>query len=129
MATNEEQIKQLVERWAEAVRNKDMEGILAQHSADMVMYDVPKPFKSVGIDAYRKTWDTFYRFTKLGVFDIQTLDIVAGDDVAFCYAEMKCADNSDGKGFAELDFRLTVGLRKVDGEWVVVHEHHSVPSE
>jgi hypothetical protein len=29
----------------------------------------------------------------------------------------------------ELDFRLTMGLKKIAGEWVVVHEHHSVPAE
>jgi ketosteroid isomerase-like protein len=27
-----------------------------------------------------------------------------------------------------LDFRLTVGLRKIDGRWVITHEHHSVPA-
>jgi ketosteroid isomerase-like protein len=29
----------------------------------------------------------------------------------------------------DLDFRLTVGLRKIDCQWTIVHEHHSVPSE
>jgi ketosteroid isomerase-like protein len=24
--------------------------------------------------------------------------------------------------------RLTVGLRRIGGRWVVVHEHHSVPA-
>ena len=25
-------------------------------------------------------------------------------------------------------FRLTIGLRNIDGDWRIVHEHHSVPS-
>jgi hypothetical protein len=25
-------------------------------------------------------------------------------------------------------FRLTVGLHKVDGNWRITHEHHSVPA-
>jgi ketosteroid isomerase-like protein len=25
-------------------------------------------------------------------------------------------------------FRLTVGLGKVDGDWRIAHEHHSVPA-
>ncbi len=60
---NEDQIRQLVENWAQAVRNKDIETILAHHSDDIVMYDVPKPFQSVGIDAYRKTWVIFFAYT------------------------------------------------------------------
>ena len=89
---NEIQIQQLKENWANAVRNKDMQTILAHHSDDIVMYDVPKPFQSIGIDAYRKTWDTFFAYTKSGVFDIQELHIVADENVAFCFATMKCAD-------------------------------------
>ena len=25
-------------------------------------------------------------------------------------------------------FRLTIGLRKIDGNWLITHEHHSVPA-
>jgi uncharacterized protein (TIGR02246 family) len=126
---NEMQIRQLVENWANAVRNKDMQTILAHHADDLVMYDVPKPFQSVGIDAYRKTWDTFFAYTKLGVFDIQELHIVADENVAFCFATMKCADKSKGEEFGELDFRLTIGLTKMNNQWTIIHEHHSIPSE
>ena len=64
---NEIQIKQLIENWAKAVRNKDIDGILAHHSDNLVMYDVPEPFQSVGLNAYRKTWDLFFKYTKLEI--------------------------------------------------------------
>ena len=128
-SSNEFQIRQLVGNWARAVRERNIEGILAHHSTDIVMYDVPKPFQSVGIDAYRKTWNLFFEFTKPGVFDIQELHIVAGDDAAFCFAAMKCADKSDSVDYVELDFRLTIGLKKINDQWTIVHEHHSVPAE
>src|SRR4051812_8119413 len=126
---NETQIRQLVEDWASAVRSKNMQAILAHHSDDIVMYDVPKPFQSVGIDAYRKTWDTFFAYTKLGVFDIQELHIVADENLSFCFATMKCADKSNSDEFVELDFRLTIGLKKINNQWTIIHEHHSIPSE
>ena len=127
--TNESEIRQIIENWAAAVRNGDMEVILARHSADITMYDVPKPFQSVGIEAYRKTWDTFFAFTKPGVFDIRELHVVADQNVAFCFAIMKCADKSNSTDYVDLDFRLTVGLKKIDDRWTIVHEHHSIPSE
>ncbi|HXS36901.1 MAG TPA: nuclear transport factor 2 family protein [Flavipsychrobacter sp.] len=125
---SEKQIRQLVEDWAKAVRNKDINGILAHHSDDIVMYDVPKPFQSIGIEAYRKTWDVFFSFTKPGVFDIQELHVFADENVSFCYATMKCADKSDSADYIDLDFRLTIGLRKINDQWTIVHEHHSVPA-
>jgi len=125
---NESQIRQLIEDWALAVRNRDIQKIMAHHSSDMIMFDVPEPFQSTGLDEYRKTWDLFFAFTKQGVFDIRSLNIVAGEDVAFCYATMQCADKSGTPDFVDLPFRLTIGLKKINGQWTILHEHHSVPS-
>ncbi len=60
MADDTEQIRTLIERWAAAVHNGDMAGVLASHSEDIVMFDVPPPDDGVlGIDAYRETWPPF----------------------------------------------------------------------
>ena len=93
------------------------------------MFDVPPPFKSVGLDAYRKTWDLFFSCSGDPVrFEIQEMDVTAGADVAFAFATMRCTTlGSDGKP-EPLDFRLTICLRKIDGRWVIAHEHHSVPA-
>src|ERR1700744_3498178 len=114
MNINETEIRELVLNWAKAVREKDMDMILAYHADDMVMYDVPKPFESIGIDAYRKTWDTFFKYTRAGVFNIEELHVIAGDDVAFCFGKMYCDDKSTSDDYVRLDFRLTIGLKKID---------------
>ena len=114
--------------WAAGVRNRDIAAILAHHSPDLVMFDVPLPFQSVGLTAYQKTWDIFFTNTKPGVFDIQELKIIADENVAFCFATMKCADKSDSIDFTELFFRLTIGLQKIKDKWTIVHEHHSIPA-
>ena len=106
-----------------------MEGILAHHADDIIMFDVPPPFQSAVIAAYRDTWQTFFKYTKPGVFNFHSLNVIAGEDLALAVATMWCEDNSDGKGFQHLDFRLTIGLRKIEGRWLIVHEHHSVPAE
>jgi uncharacterized protein (TIGR02246 family) len=122
-------IRQFVEKWARAVRAKDFDGILARHSADMLMFDVPPPLESRGIQAYRKTWDLFYSSQPDPIaFDIQRMDVVAGSEVAFVAALMKCAEKGTNGERSSLDFRLTIGLRKISGHWIVVHEHHSVPA-
>jgi ketosteroid isomerase-like protein len=124
-------IKTLLEARADAVRRQDVPTILAHHEPDMVMFDLPPPLQCKGIEAYKKTWDLLFRYHKPGTaFDIQELTVTAGQDVAFAVAIMRCGPDSssnpaDKDGFL---FRLTVGLRKVDGHWRVSHEHHSVPA-
>jgi len=122
-------IRDLVENWARAVRTKNLDGILSNHSPDMLMFDVPPPIQSKGIEAYRKTWDLFFSWSKAsGVFDISEMNITAGNDVAFVTALMHCAGTEANGDKIELEFRLTIGLRKIDGQWIVMHEHHSIPA-
>lgn len=126
---DETEIKNLIENWAKAVNDKNMDAILANHSDDFVMYDVPEPFQSVGIDAYKHTWNYFFNWNKdLGFFKIQNLHITAGNNVAFCFSAMKCRGYDEKGEVEELDFRLTVGLKKINNQWTIVHEHHSIPA-
>jgi ketosteroid isomerase-like protein len=53
----------------------------------------------------------------------------AGSDVAFVTAMMQCAGGEPGGKDEALDFRLTLGLRNVDGQWMIIHEHHPVPAD
>ena len=130
--TAEGQIRALIEAWADSVRRHDIPGILAHHDPDIVMFDVPPPLQSRGLDEYKKTWDLFFNYHKPSqAFDVEELAIAAGEDVAFAFAIMRCGpgaskDPADAGGFL---FRLTIGLRKVGGDWRIAHEHHSVPAK
>lgn len=124
-----EAIRVLIERWAQAVREHDYPGILVNHDPDIVMFDVPPPMRSRGIDAYRRTWDLFFTVHRPSdAFDVLEIEVTAGHDVAFAVAMMRCGGPSGGRDSYPLDVRLTVGLCKVGGRWRVVHEHHSVPA-
>jgi uncharacterized protein (TIGR02246 family) len=129
MDDNETQVRELIERWAKAVHEGDLETVLADHSDDIVMFDVPPPYDGVrGMDAYRETWPPFFTWQRQGAsFDLLSLDVVAGDDLAFAYALLRCGTPQELAEEPENRLRLTVGLRKHDGRWVVVHEHHSFP--
>lgn len=128
-ATDKSAIRTLVESWAGAVRARDIKGILANHSTDIVMFDVPPPLQSRGIEAYRRTWDVFYSWSDDPVvFAISDMNITAGTDVAFVVALMRCSGTEKNGERITLDFRLTIGLRKLRGQWRITHEHHSIPA-
>lgn len=126
---DEAAVRSVVENWARAVRRKDLSGILLNHSPNLVMFDVPPPLQSKGLDAYTRTWDLFFAWAHDPVvFDIVEMTVTAGSDVAFVAAVMRCAGTEASGEDIELDFRLTVGLQKLDGQWTVLHEHHSIPA-
>jgi ketosteroid isomerase-like protein len=52
MIGNAEALRALFDRWAQAVRDENLEGIRADHDPDMLMFDVPPPFASRGIEEY-----------------------------------------------------------------------------
>jgi ketosteroid isomerase-like protein len=122
-------ISDLIERWSKGVRDQDRAAIRQDHDADILMFDVPPPFQSRGIDEYMATWDTFFSFAEKPVrFDFTNIEITAGVEVAFATAVGHCVTiGRDGRR-EPLDFRLTMGLRKIDGRWHVMHEHHSLPA-
>jgi uncharacterized protein (TIGR02246 family) len=129
MADDEAQIRSLIERWAEAVHGSDLEGVLADHADDIVMFDVPPPYDGVrGIDAYRETWPPFFEWQARGAsFEIVSLEVTAGDDVAYAHGLLRVGMPAELAENPENRLRLTLGLRKEDGRWVVAHEHHSYP--
>jgi ketosteroid isomerase-like protein len=93
------------------------------------MFDVPPPLESKGLEAYKRTWELFFSWAREPVvFNIREMSVTAGHDVAFVATLMHCAGTELNGQDLELDFRLTIGLRKVDDQWIVVHEHHSVPA-
>ncbi|MGK2865217.1 MAG: YybH family protein [Mycobacterium sp.] len=127
--TAESDIRALITAWVDAIRACDLDGVTAAHSPDIVMFDVPPPYEGVrGAQAYRDTWPPFFEFIRSGAtFELLELDIEAGDNVAFAHGLLRCggqkefADNPDNR------LRLTMGLRRTNGQWQIAHEHHSFP--
>jgi uncharacterized protein (TIGR02246 family) len=124
---DDNQIRELIEHWAAAVHAGDMDGVLADHAGDIVMFDVPPPHDGVrGIGAYRETWPPFFEWQAQGAsFEIVELDVTAGEDVAYAYALLRCGSPDELAAHPEHRLRLTLGLRRDRGRWVVAHEHHS----
>ena len=126
-----QEITDLIRAWESAVRVSELEGVLSAHAEDIVMFDVPPPDNGVrGIDAYRETWPPFFGWLRSGAsFDIVELDVTAGDDVAYAWALLRCGTEDEFRKDPDNRLRLTIGLRRDGGRWVVSHEHHSFPDK
>lgn len=125
MSTSEiDAVRKIVEDWADAVSRGDRRGILAHHANDVLMYDFPNEVR--GLDAYDDTWDFFFENRRGDItFAPSNVEATASEQVAFVTCNMHC----DGTSAGPLDFRLTVGLEKLDGKWLIKHEHHSLATQ
>jgi uncharacterized protein (TIGR02246 family) len=126
---SEAAIRARIESWAKAVQARDLDGVLADHCDDIQMFDVPPPNELRGMEAYRESWPPFFDWLEQGgVFEIVSLDVAAGADVAFATALLRCGSEEGLRKDPNTRLRLTVGLRQERGRWVVSHEHHSFPA-
>ena len=118
------EVRAIVQNWAKAISEGDRRTILAHHASDLLLFDFPGTVK--GLDADDKTWDFFFANPQGPIsFVPREVVVTASDDVAFASCMVQCEGTSGG----HVDFRLTTGLRKTGGKWVIVHEHHSIPTK
>lgn len=131
MSDDQAQIRTLITHWAAAVHRGDLDGVLAGHAEDLVMFNVTPPHEGIhGLAAYGATWPPFFAWQAQGAcFDIETLDVTAGTDVAYAHALLRCASPEELAEHPGVRLRLTFGLRKERGRWLVAHEHHSFPHD
>ncbi|PRC47557.1 DUF4440 domain-containing protein [Mycobacterium sp. ITM-2017-0098] len=129
MAEDDTQIRETIESWVAAIRACELDGVVAAHTDDIVMFDVPPPHNGVrGIGAYRASWPDFFEFIGSGaLFELLELDVIAGDSVAFAYALLRCGTPEELAVNPDSRLRITMGLRKIGDRWLIAHEHHSFP--
>jgi uncharacterized protein (TIGR02246 family) len=119
-------VRRVFDRWINAVQHRNLDGVVEQHSSDIVMFDVPEAPPIRGLDAYRECWAPFLEWLgPRGVFEPSEIQIIAGDTVAFSHCLVRCIGSTRSES-PEQPVRLTLGYRKIGGEWLIAHEHHSV---
>ena len=129
-AKDQADIKALEDRFLAAVKAKDVNAIMACYIPDqtLIVFDAVPPRQYTGADAYKKDWQEFFTmFPGAMDFTISDLEITAGGDVAYGHS-IQHASLADKKGKkTEMTVRVTDGYKKVNGQWLIAHEHVSVP--
>jgi len=129
---NEAEIRDLYDQRAKVFRVHDLDGIMALYAPGdaVIAYDLIPPLEYVGHDSYRKDYKAFLDEFD-GPIDIQYRDlrIIAGNDVAFIHAlERMSGKMKDGNKF-DIWCRASSGLRKINGKWLIMDDHISVPAD
>ena len=129
-AADQAAIRVLEDKFAAAFNAKDANAIMALYSSgdDLVVFDVTPPRQYTGWAAYKKDWDDMFAANPGPlVFQIDDLAVNVGGNVAYGHS-IQSVTTTDKKGKkTQLTVRVTDGYKKVNGQWLIAHEHVSIP--
>ncbi len=124
----EYEIKKTIEDGIEALRHKNLEGVMSLYAQDVVSFDIVPPLQYVGADAFRKAWEeVFLAFQGPIGYEIHDLSITVGDDVAFTHSLNRISGTMHNGQQTGIWVRWTACFRKINGKWLIVHHQNSVP--
>ena len=126
--TAKDEIRDLLKSWRDAAEAKDVERIVSHYAPEILAFDAIAQLQFKGRDAYKQHWQACMSMCPGPmIFEIHDLDIATQGDLAFGHYLSRCGTTGpDGEEKAGW-MRATVGCRKVNGKWLIVHEHFSAP--
>jgi ketosteroid isomerase-like protein len=124
------QIRDLENRLAAAAEARNLDAIMKSYVPDetLFVFDVIPPRQYVGAKAFRKDWDEFLGGTKGSLkYTITDLFVTTVDTVAYGHSIQRIVGTGVKGDPIDLTTRVSDVYRKINGEWVIVQEHISVP--
>jgi ketosteroid isomerase-like protein len=124
--STESLLRQQIDSWMQAVRERDIDAIVAPYAEDVVAFDAIQALHFKGKAAYRAHWEMcMCMCSGEMVFEIHQLTLHVDDNLALAHWLNRCgpADDDSQCGF----MRVTVGYRRSGAQWQVIHEHWSAP--
>jgi uncharacterized protein (TIGR02246 family) len=127
-ARDDKEVRERIEALAHALRAKDLDALMTFYAPDVVTFDVRPPLQVQGAAAYRKNFERWFA-SVLGPLDYEMHDlrITMGDRLALSHnlSHVKGASTAGDK----IDYwvRVTASFQKINGRWLITHEHVSIP--
>lgn len=125
---DEAAIKRVIGGFVEALRARDIDGVMSIYAPEIVTFDVVSPLQYVGADAMRKRWgEVFSLLPGSFGYEMADLDIMVGDEMAFTHSFNRTSATLPNGQQIGTWVRWTGCWRKIGGQWLLVHDQVSVP--
>jgi ketosteroid isomerase-like protein len=125
-----DQIGALEERLAAAAEARNLDNVMKAYSPDdtLFVFDVSPPRRYVGAKAWRKGWEGLFAGIKGPLkYTIADAKITVVGTVAYGHSIQRIVATGIKGDPVDLTTRVTDVYRKVNGNWMIVQEHISVP--
>lgn len=128
-AADEAAIRQQIGKLVEALRAMDLERVRPFYAPDIVTFDVGPPLQRLGVEGKLRNWEEAFTVFQqpLGV-EMRDLTVTVGGEVAFAHSFNRLSGTlKNGNSSSGFWVRATYCFRKIDGQWLIAHDHASVP--
>jgi ketosteroid isomerase-like protein len=123
-------IRQRIEGWAKALRSKDIDGAMSLYAPNIVSFDVDPPLQYAGTDNKRRAWQEFFAVhTGPLAYEVRDLNVTMNGELAFVHSLNRVSRTLASGHASELWVRWTACFQQINGVWLVVHDHVSVPAD
>jgi ketosteroid isomerase-like protein len=128
---SEGQIRQQIQGLVESVRAMDLERAMSFFAPDVVSFDMEPPLSHVRAESKRRNWaKVFEMFAPPLKYETHDLAITGGDDgVAFAHSLNQISGTMRNGRHIAMWVRWTACFRRIDENWLIVHDHVSVPAD
>jgi ketosteroid isomerase-like protein len=128
--SDEAQIRERLNAWTRALRAKDLDALMALYAQDVVTFDLMPPHQVPDAAHYRKNFQRWFAAMPGSIdYEIHDLRITQGTEVAFCHCLGHVRGARANGERADYWVRVTVGFQKRNGDWLMTHDHVSMPLE
>jgi ketosteroid isomerase-like protein len=123
-------IRQRIDRMVRAIRSRDLDGIASLYAGDVVSFDIDPPLRYVGTANKRRAWQAvFDAYVGPIVYEVTELDVAVEEFLGFVHSLNHVSGTLANGHHSDIWVRWTACFRRLDGIWLVVHDHVSVPAE
>lgn len=127
---DEAAIARRIERFAQAIRARDIDAVLSTFAPELVSFDLGPPLQHGGGETFARRWrDLFDAYAGSIDYEIRDPVVTADGDVAFSRSLNRIAGTMRDGRRVERWLRWTAGWRRLESGWRIVHEHVSVPAD
>ena len=129
---DEVEIRALLDRWAKAFEARDIDAIMSNYASGdtVVAYDIAPPLQYQGKEAYRKDYQEFLaQYDGPIHVEYREMRVFSSGDLAFVHGLERFVGKLKGGQPSDMWIRYTGGLRKINGTWLLIHDHVSVPTD
>jgi ketosteroid isomerase-like protein len=123
-------IRQRVEDYAKAISAKDIDGVMSFFAPNLVSFDIAiKTLRYAGADSKRREWQKAFAAYRSIAYEVRDLNVTRHGDLAVVHALNNLNGTLISGRITDLWVRWTACFRRIDGVWLVVHDHVSVPAD
>jgi ketosteroid isomerase-like protein len=126
---DEAEIREQIDKLAEAIRGADLEAVKPLYAPEVVSFDVGPRLQDVGAEAKVRNWiEAFTLFQRPLGLEVRDITLTVGADAAFAHGFNRLSGTlKNGAKTSGFWVRATYCFRKIDGKWLIAHDHVSAP--